>query len=323
MRIEADGLAVECLPQAGFTITAITDMVSGANALWTRGGFSPAAPGYVLGPSGEASIESFSDLFVGGWFEMFPTAGYPGTLQGSVGPARSLLHGEVMRLPWDLIEQSTTAVEATVATIRTPFRLTRRLAIESAQLVIRETIENVGRAPVPYVWGHHPCFSRQTFAGGRLELDAASSLVPGPVFDEANNSLVAGAAFEFPQAPTNTGAMRDVAHIPVAADGRHEQSSVVLRSGGLRITAPSLGRAFSLRWDVGDFPFALIWQDYQARDAAFWGTCDTFAVEPSSAPGRSLDDAVAAAAIRHLEPGTARSLELRAMWRPLDRDAPA
>jgi hypothetical protein len=172
------------------------------------------------------------------------------------------------------------------------------------------------------VWGHHPCFDRATFAGGRFELDAVSAEVPAPVFDPAHSSLVPGAPFAFPDAPMLDGGRRDVAAIPEAADGRHEQTTVVVRRGGVRITAPRIGRAFTLTWDERDFPHVLLWQDYQAPDAAFWGTCDTFAVEPSSAPGRSLDDAVAAGAVRLLAPGEAANLTMRARWSAID-EAPA
>lgn len=320
VRIGGRGLAVECDPDAGFTITAITDEATRAEAFWTRAGFVPGAFQRSLGPSGDASVESFIDLFVGGWFEMFPTAGYPGTVRGPVGPALSLLHGEVMRLPWEVMEQSPTHIEATVVTVRTPFHLARRMEIVEGELVVHERIRNIGASAAPYVWGHHPCFSRETFAGGRFELDVASSVVPGPVFDEANNALVAGATFAFPHAPMVDGTTRDVAHIPALADGRHEQSSLVLRSGGLRITAPRFGRAFRLDWDVADLPYVLLWQDYRAPEVAFWGTCDTFGVEPSSAPGRSLDDAVAAGALRYLDAGAEASLTMRAAWGALEAE---
>jgi hypothetical protein len=123
-----------------------------------------------------------------------------------------------------------------------------------------------------------------------------------------------GAAFSFPEAPMVGGGARDIAAVPEAPDGRHEQTTLVLRRGGVRITAPRIGRAFSLLWDERDFPYVLLWQDYQAEGAAFWGMCDTFAVEPSSAPGRSLDDAVAARAVRELAPGESASLTMRARW---------
>jgi galactose mutarotase-like enzyme len=322
IRVHGGSLSVACDPEQGFAISAIVDGVSGANALWQRTGFVPGEFRRVLGPSGEPSIETFVDLFSGGWFEMFPTTGYSGTVQGSTAPAVSLLHGEVMRLPWELTVQDTSVVEATVTTVRTPFRLTRRLEIQGDELIVTERAENIAPVPAPYVWGHHPCFDRATFAGGRFELDAVSAEVPAPVFDPAHSSLVPGAPFAFPDAPMLDGGRRDVAAIPEAPDGRHEQTTVVVRRGGVRITAPRIGRAFTLSWDERDFPHVLLWQDYQAPDAAFWGTCDTFAVEPSSAPGRSLDDAVAAGGVRLLAPGEAATLTMRARWSAID-EAPA
>ncbi len=314
IRFEADGLAVTAAPRRGFTITGVKDLASGAEALWSRAAFWPAEPLRELGPSGDASIESFGDRFIGGWFEMFPTTGFPGTIPGATGPARSLLHGEVMRLPWAITGQGPRFVEACVETLRTPLRLTRRLEIDDGELVIREEIENLCPIPVPYTWGHHPCFARATFAGGRLELDVVSAEVPRAALDPANDSLLAGARFDFPLAPQIDGGTRDLADIPSEADGRHEQAVLALRTGRLRITAPRYGRAFCVDWDVQDFPFALLWQDYLAPGAAFWGICDTFAVEPSSGPGRSLDDAVDAGALRHLGAGAQVSATLRAHW---------
>jgi galactose mutarotase-like enzyme len=318
IRLDGDGLSVGCVPRAGFAITAIIDATTGANALWERTGFTPGDFRRALGPSGDPSIESFIDLFVGGWFEMFPTTGYPGTVQGPVGPARSLLHGEAMRLPWEVRHQDATAVEASVDMVRTPFRLTRRVEVAGGELVITERAENLSPTPAPYVWGHHPCFDRATFAGGRFEMDVAAAEIPKPVFDERNNMLVAGSSFTFPMAPAATGGVRDIAAIPEQPDGRHEQASLKVRRGHVRITAPRIGRAFSLTWSEHDLPYVLLWQDYRAEGMAFWGTCDTFAIEPSSAPGRSLDDAVAAGAVRYLEPGEEASVSIRARWSSLE-----
>ena len=318
IRLGGDPLLVECDPDAGFVITGIVDAATGANALWQRTGFVPGAFQRVLGPAGDLSTDSFVDLFVGGWFEMFPTTGWPGTVAGAVGPTKSLLHGEAMRLPWQVTHHDGSVLEASVAMVRTPFRLTRRLEVSGNELVVSERAENTGPVPAPYVWGHHPCFDRATFAGGRFEIDVLSAEVPAPAFDEAHDSLAPGAAFTFPEAPMVGGGTRDVAAIPGAPDGRHEQTALVVRRGGVRITAPRFGRAFSLLWDERDFPYVLLWQDYRADGAAFWGTCDTFAVEPSSAPGRSLDDAVAAGKVRELAPGASVSLTMRARWSAID-----
>jgi galactose mutarotase-like enzyme len=318
IRLGGDRLLVECDPDAGFVVTGIIDAVTGANALWRRTGFVPAEYRRALGPSGDQSNDSFIELFVGGWFEMFPTAGYSGTVYGAAGPAVSFLHGEAMRIPWEVTHRDESAVEATADMVRTPFRLTRRLEIVDGELVVSERAENLGGAMAPYVWGHHPCFDRATFAGGRFEIDAKSAEVPGPALDAANNSLVLGSQFTFPAAPRTDGGVRDVAAIPEAADRRHEQTTLAVRRGGVRITAPQIGRSFSFTWDERDFPYVLLWQNYRAPGAAFWGTADTFAVEPSSAPGRALGDAVAAGAVRDLAPGESVSVSMRARWGAID-----
>src|ERR1700693_3563750 len=124
IRLVSEALLVDCDPDAGFSISGITDAATGANALWRRTGFVPGEFRRVLGPSGDASTESFIDLFTGGWFEMFPTTGDPGTVAGAVGPAVSLLHGEAMRLPWVVTHRDASTVEASVVMVRTPFRLT-------------------------------------------------------------------------------------------------------------------------------------------------------------------------------------------------------
>lgn len=318
VRLETEDLVVLAWPDRGFAITAISDVRSGANALWHRGDFEPAIFSRQLGPSGAASNDTFLDLFVGGWFEMFPTAGFSGRFPGPAGSAESFVHGEVMRLPWNVIEEGPTAVEGSVRTLHAPFELTRRLELTpTGTLAVTEVLRNVASVPAPYMWGHHPCFDRATFAGGQIEANASAAVVPEPVIDEANNWLVPGAAFDWPQAPMRTGGERSINVIPEEADGRHEQVSLTLRDGVIRLTAPRIRRAFRLAFDASDFSHLLVWQDYQAPDASFWGTCDTVALEPWSTPGRSPSEAAAAGGIRSLAPGASRTVRLEARWEAL------
>src|SRR5262245_5161793 len=122
LELRSIDLTVRCSPLCGFVITAIEDATTGLNALWAREPYEPAAYARQLGPSGDSSIETFMDLFVGGWFEMFPSVGYPGMMGG----ATSHLHGEICRLPWEIIERRDSSLEARVRTLRTPFEVIRR-----------------------------------------------------------------------------------------------------------------------------------------------------------------------------------------------------
>jgi galactose mutarotase-like enzyme len=315
--LESDALRVVCTPARGFSIRSLVDRASGLDALWTGPSHAPAACSRTLGPAGVASEETFLDLFGGGWFEMFPEVGYtqPGDLS-------SFLHGEVVRLPWEVIAADAAHVEARVELVRRPLTLTRRVALEGAELRIGERIENAGPAPVPYSWGHHPCFSREAFAGGRIELEVAAAEVPDPWFDPAHATLAHG-PFPWPLAPRRSdaapgGAAVDLSAIPTAADGRHDHACLRVDGGSLRLTAPAAGRALRIRFDAERFPYVLLWENFHAGESfPFWGGGDTFAVEWSTIPGRSTPDALAAGAVATLAPGEAQETEIVVSWEPL------
>lgn len=330
-----DALRVTLTPANGFSLSSLVDLASGADALWRRPGFTPAPGSRMLGLSGEPSGETFLDVFAGGWFEMFPEVGYT-----QADDVASFVHGEAVRLPWELVDAGPVHAEAHVACVRRPLTLTRRVALEGGRLHVRERIANAGAGPVPYTWGHHPCFARETFAGGRLELAVAGAEVPDPWFDEANATLAHG-PFGWPHAPVRAGAAGvgaagaagaattpgaagatiDLSAIPPTADRRHDHACLALAAGGFRLTAPSAGpegRALRVAFDAEQFPHVLLWECFGAGDGApFWGGCDTFGVEFSTMPGRSTPDALAAGAVRTLAPGDAVATEWSVGWEAL------
>lgn len=315
--LESDALRVVCTPAQGFSISSLVDRASGAEALWRRESHAVEPCSRTLGPAGELSDMTFIDRFAGGWFEMFPEVGY--TLPGD--PA-SLVHGEVVRLPWAVTEQSATHVAARVALVRRPLTIARTLTLDGATLTVHEQIENVGRAPVRYTWGHHPCFARETFAGGRIELDVAAAEVPDPWANPQQARLALG-PFAWPQAPGRAGGVVDLAAIPTERDRRQDHACLTLgaRGGSLRLTAPQAGphgRALRVEFDVEQFPYALLWEEFGAAlDFPFWGEGDTFAVEFSTIPGRNTEDAVAAGAVSQLAPGETSQTTFTVAWEKL------
>ncbi|MCW2977441.1 MAG: hypothetical protein JWM06_2722 [Actinomycetia bacterium] len=311
LTLEADGVRVACAPAQGFTITSLRDTRSGAEALWTWR--RPAAPASrALGHGGAASVETFIDVFEGGWFEMFPAVGFP----AEDDPA-SLLHGELVRLPWEVLEQTDTAVTARVETVRSPFEVTRRVEISSGALQVSEQIRNVGGEPAPYAWGHHPCLSRETFAGGSLELEVASAYVPDPPYDPAATVLAAGDV-AWPAGSARDGTEVDLSIVPLEPDGRVDHICLQPVHGRARITAPQAGAALELTWDLEQFPHLLLWQNFCGRGGwPFWAQADTFAIEFSTIPGRTMPEAIAAGAIRELAPGASVETSITAAWTPL------
>jgi galactose mutarotase-like enzyme len=343
--LESTELRVRCTPAQGFSIASLVDVASGAEALWQRTGHTPAPCSRALGPAGVASETSFLDVFAGGWFEMFPEVGYT-----QPDDPTSLLHGEVVRLPWEVVDVGKRHVEARVATVRRPLVLTRRLTLDGGELRVWERIENVSGAPVPYTWGHHPCFSRATFAGGRIELEVAAAEVPDPWFDPAHARLALG-RFDWPNAPARERAAADLApvrdraeaaatadralenqrseaadpapaidlsRVPASADGRHDHACLRMAGGSVRLTAPGAGahgRALRIAFDHTQFPHVLFWQNHGAGDGfPMWGGSDTFAIEFSTIPGRSTPDALAAGAVSTLAPGEVVETAFTVAW---------
>ncbi|ADB52741.1 aldose epimerase family protein [Conexibacter woesei] len=289
------------LPQQGCTILTFVDRASSADALWHRRAHEPAPCTRDLGAAA-ASAESFLDRWAGGWFTMFPLVGYP---DPGDDPSQ-LVHGELVRLPWTVVEASAERVVARVRTVRSPFAVTRTTSLRGATLTVEQVVENVGDEPAEYLSGEHPCFARETFAGGRieLELEEAGAVVPAPPFAPEEALLATPQAVAWPHARRADGGTLDVGHVPEHADGRHDH--VCLRPAGetVTLTAPRHGRALRLRRDAAAHPHLLLWQNFRASPGyPFWNDVDTFAIEPSSNPGRAAAEARAAGAFRRLAPG--------------------
>jgi galactose mutarotase-like enzyme len=290
-------------PARGFLIASLRDAASGAPLLWERRAPVGALTGRELGPPGPGSLETFHRGFLGGWFAMFPAAGFTGELDG----LPTYFHGELARLPWQLTEGSREMVEARVETVQASFSVVRRVTLAGGELRVKTWIANSGSRDAGFVFGEHPCFSRATFAGGRLSLKAAAAWVPSPAYDPAGAALVPGSSFSWPLAPSR-GSHLDLSQLPSHRDCRSDHVCLELGDRLLRLSAPQLGRVAELELDLETTPFALL-------GARFDAEVDMLAIEPSTAPGRGVPDALAAGAVRSLAPGESFETETVLRWR--------
>ncbi|HEU4701736.1 MAG TPA: DUF4432 family protein [Conexibacter sp.] len=295
MRLANEAIAAEVLPERGMTIAALHTL-AGPNVLWERPGHVAPPCSRELGPAGSPSIDTLHDLLVGGWFEMSPHAGLPGTLDGR--PTR--LHGEAMRLPWELVDAGETWVEAEVATVDGALELTRRVELDGARLTVVSAIRNAGAEPASITHGEHPCFRRMLFGGGTLTLAARSAAVL-PLLDPANATLAAG-QFAWPHAPTRDGGTADLSSIPEHADGTHDHVAIELAEPRVELVAPG-GPRVTIEVDLDRHPHLLLWRNHRAPGEPGRGAWDVLALEPMSAPGMAVDDAVRAGAVQRLAPG--------------------
>jgi galactose mutarotase-like enzyme len=303
IRLQNDRLVAEVLPDRGMTITRLAHLDGGENVLWERPGHVAPPCSRSLGPAGPASIQTLHELLVGGWFEMSPLAGLPGTLDGEP----TLLHGEAMRLPWAVGDVAENSVEASVQTVHGQLELSRRIELDGETILVSSTIRNAGSVAASTTHGEHPCFDRALFGGGSLTLSARSCAVLPPM-DPANASLSAG-AFTWPQALSRHGGTVDLSSIPLSAQGAHDHVAVELAEPEVEIRTRA-GLSVTLRVDLAKHPFLLLWRNLRAPGTPGNGLWDVFALEPMSSPGATVDEAVEAGAVRYIAAGEEVSYSL-------------
>jgi len=287
MKLTNERLTVECFPEHGFVIGAIRPHSTQRNILWNpRGASFEALPVGDLGEPGAASIESFDrGILAGGWFVMFPTAGLPGE------SGNHWMHGEAPRLLWEVISATDVAVVCRLTTPVSGFELVRSVMLTDATVEVTTTATNLSGEIRHVTFGEHPCFSREQFAGGTIRANPLRARTTSTA-DPSNSNLVESTPFHWPSAPALGGNDFDLSEVPLRADGRHDHVGLEgIDECELRGEATSV----FLKWDRLAMPNALIWQHFTPVGSPWGG--DVFAVEPSSAPGRSLTDAQDSAAV--------------------------
>jgi galactose mutarotase-like enzyme len=228
-------------------------------------------------PSITRSQGAFLDYYLGCWQEIFPIAGPAAVLAG----AHQGQHGEVSLLPWDLHVRCDTEarieVEFAVETVRTPFRLTRRMSLEQNSTLLRfeEKITNLGRQALPYAWGHHPTY-------GPPFLQAGCIIDLPPLDGAATESLVPG-----PEAGTEA----------VISCSRLEGGWCALRNPTLNLTA-------GLCWDPNVFNYFWMWQVYGgSMNYPYYGRTYNLAFEPLNCPYQAFEQSLAQNILPSLGPG--------------------
>ncbi|HWC00460.1 MAG TPA: DUF4432 family protein [Bryobacteraceae bacterium] len=276
----------------------------------------PVLPPGRFVPSSPRPQGSFLDFYPGGWQEVFPSAGpateYKGAALGQ--------HGEVSLQPWDVrvIEDlpGRIEVEFAVETMRTPFRLERRMALESGSgiLRIRERVTNLGEEPMHYAWGHHPALGAPFVEAGCL-LELPDCEVRQTAYAEGlNRRFAAESQGRFPHLPKIDGSQGRVDQIP-GSDARSED---VLQFHGFSegrcvLRNPRQGLAFLLRWPADVFPHLWCWQVCGGSFGyPYYGRAYTVAVEPFNCPIEGLAQSAAAGVVPELAPGSTTEAWLEA-----------
>lgn len=283
-------------PRSGMLVTSFVDRESGADAIWTSG--EPLVAADDLGPSGAASIATFVDRFVGGWFPMIPTVGFPDD------DSTDYLHGTAARRAWSVDNHTATSVRASVA-LGFGLRATRTLVLSAGSLVTRTRVSNDSTDDVAVSTGEHPCFDLALFS--RLTCAPAAVAAPHPPLDSSLASLQTPQAVAWPLARDRAGAMLDISDIGRDDWVGQDHLALELPIGAFSLEAREPGLSLDVSWDSEVWPYALIWRSSRAEPGA-----SVLAVEPASLPGRSAQEQPTAA---RLLPGGSIDSVVTLSWR--------
>jgi hypothetical protein len=163
--LENESLRIEVLPEFGGKISLIVALPSGTEML------QPQLRPVALRAAGLA----FDKSDASGWDECLPT------VAACILPGGEAMqdHGDLWRLPWDVLDQDATSVRMSVTATSLPLRFTRALRIEGSSLLLDYEVSNLSDRPAEYVWSAHPLFAVET--GDRIVLpsDIKEVLVEG------------------------------------------------------------------------------------------------------------------------------------------------
>jgi hypothetical protein len=276
LMLDNGALEILILVGKGADILAIRDRASGIDPL-LKAPWGLRDPHHPL--PGASEVPDWILRYPGGWQAILPNFGPACVHQGIEHP----MHGEAAVMPWsaEIAQADAEAVEVSlrIELILSPLVLERRVRLErgARTLTIAERILNAGRAPVEYIWGHHPALG-------------APFLSPACRIDSGAGVLAVDDAYEGASPPLAKGSRHDwhgevaesVRRLPAAGEPRDMVAYLLgFEQGWWAVTNPELGVGFGLAWDPGIFPVACMWQELGATAAFPWfGRGYALALEP-------------------------------------------
>jgi hypothetical protein len=287
-------LTVSVVPEHGAEIRAVAS-ASSPNMLFYDDWATPARA-FQSASYGTSQLDWLSE-WRGGWQELFPNAGDACEVMGVPLP----FHGEVSQAAWEIV--SARGDEVTLrAAARLPLLLERRmrLAGDRPALLLDEVVTNVGAAPVPYLWGHHPAFDARP--GVSIDLPAT-----GRVFSDARGmELMAdvqpAAMGSWPLLPGRDGSPVDVSRVGERVCTRLLYAPAV--SEGWAGVRRDDGWGIAMAWDQMTFPDVWVWVETGTPSFPWYGRAKVVAIEATTAsPEMGLAEAHRRLAAHVLEPG--------------------
>lgn len=246
----------------------------------------------------------FSEADASGWDECLPSVA-DCTLETEAGTASVPDHGDLWRVPWQVLNASEDSATLRANCFSLPLQLTRSVILSESltgwQLQFLYSLTNLGAYNVPWSWAAHPLFAAE--AGDRILLP--ESIQTLRVEGSGDNRLGGnGDTVAWPLARTARGAETDlsIASSPDSGFGDKLFTGQLSPSDNwATLERKRLGLRLTVRFDSRLTPYLGLWLCYGGWPGGAGKQQVCVALEPTTAPVDSL--AISGPWSRSLEPG--------------------
>jgi len=252
-------------------------------------------------------IMSFSDADASGWDECLPSVAAC-ALGTEAGSANIPDHGDLWRVPWQVLNQSSDSATFRARCFSLPLQLTRSLILSEStsgwKLQLLYSLTNLGAYNVPWSWSAHPLFV--VSSGDRILLpDSVHSLrLEGSGGNRlgSNGDTVSWPLAQLAQFVPPGESTTDLSLALSADTGVGDKLFAgPMLEGWATLDRPSVGLSLTARFDPQLTPYLGLWICYGGwpDEPGLKQVC--VAIEPATAPVDSL--AETGPWSRSLEPG--------------------
>jgi galactose mutarotase-like enzyme len=235
---------------------------------------------------------AFSEGDASGWDECLPSVAEC-VVQAQAGPAFIPDHGDLWRIPWEVVSSSSDSATLRAACFSLPLELTRTAILRETttgwRLSLLYTIANLGPEPIPWAWTAHPLFA--TDPGDRILLPASVTelRVEG---SGANRLGISGSAIPWPVVTLADGSPDDLSVAKSAATGQGDKLFTGkienAADGWCVLERPIAGMRLTVRFDPAATPYLGLWLCYGGWPGGEGKKQVCVAPEPATAPVDSL-----------------------------------
>jgi galactose mutarotase-like enzyme len=261
------------------------------------------APLHPYGP--RSKTMAFDEADASGWDECLPSVA-DCSIQTASGEAHIPDHGDLWRLPWQVLQSCEDAATFRVNCFSLPLQLTRSVIFAETltgwRLQLLYSLTNLGTHSVPWSWAAHPLFSVD--AGDRILLPESVQYVR--VEGSGGNRLgLQNDSIAWPTATTPVGSRVDLSVAAASDSGFGDKLFAGPISsdsdGWATLERPGIGLRLTVRFEPALTPYLGLWFCYGGWPDGDGAKQVCVALEPATAPVDSL--AITGPWSRALEPG--------------------